>query len=144
MKITWIFLMVFPHIILSIVFTQSGFDKLFDWNGNLTWIRSHFAKSPLGPFSKLLLVVLSFLETLGGVLGLLGSCLTLFTGFQELATAFLEMSLVLLACALIGLMVGQRMAKDYAGAASLTGYCILLTLSFLMLFYPTNVDLTIW
>jgi len=135
MKTTWIFFLEFPHLILSIVFSQSGMDKLLDWKGNLTWIRAHFAKSPIAPAAALLLVLLTMLETLGGVLGLIGVGMALWFGFNALSLLVLEISLVLLGFALAGLMLGQRIAKDYAGAANLTGYCILLSLCFLSLLY---------
>ena len=33
--------------ILAILFLQSGLDKIFDWKGNLSWLKSHFGSSPL-------------------------------------------------------------------------------------------------
>lgn len=122
--------MMFPHLILSVVFTQSGFDKLADWKGNVSWIRSHFANSPLRHMSKGLLLVLTGLEFVGGLLGFIGFGLDLFANATELASTTLEISLVLIGLALVGLMIGQRLAKDYAGAASLVGYCLLFTASF--------------
>ena len=133
MKTTWLFLMVFPHLILSIVFAQSGIDKLMNWNSNLSWIRGHFANSPLNQASKWLLIMLTGLETLGGVLGLIGVGLALAFDFQGAAATALEFSLLILGLALTGLMIGQRMAKDYAGAANLVGYCLLLGMSFLFI-----------
>ena len=90
MKTTWLFLMVFPHLILSIVFAQSGIDKLMNWNSNLSWIRGHFANSPLNRASKWLLIMLTGLETLGGVLGLIGVGLALAFDFQGAAATALE------------------------------------------------------
>ncbi len=29
-------------IFLIIVFLQSGIDKVFDWKGNLSWLKEHF------------------------------------------------------------------------------------------------------
>jgi hypothetical protein len=132
MKILTLFLILFPHLILSIVFVQSGLDKICDWNGNLSWVQSYFSKSPLRSISKGLLVLLTFLETLGGTLGLIGASIALLTGLNGIASDALLVSMVLSGLALLGLMLGQRLAKDYAGAANLVGYCLLLALSFLL------------
>lgn len=34
-------------LFLIITFLQSGIDKVVDWNGNLSWLKGHFSKSPL-------------------------------------------------------------------------------------------------
>lgn len=78
-----------------------------------------------------LLVFLTALETSGGLLSLLGSGMVLIFGLNEMSSMLLEMGLLCIALALIGLMIGQRLAKDYAGASSLVGYCILLFIGFL-------------
>jgi hypothetical protein len=59
-----------------------------------------------------------------------GSALVLIVGLDSLNSALLEVGLLGIGLALIGLMLGQRLAKDYAGAASLVNYCILLAISF--------------
>ena len=38
---------VFAVSFLAILFLQSGLDKVFDWKGNLEWLKGHFAKSIL-------------------------------------------------------------------------------------------------
>ena len=58
---------------LSIVFLQSGIDKVNNWSGNLSWMRDdHFAKTPLKKIVPLLLGVLTLLEITSGVLGGVG------------------------------------------------------------------------
>ena len=41
-------------IMLSILFIQSGLDKVFDWKGNLEWLNGHFSKTFLGGFVPIL------------------------------------------------------------------------------------------
>jgi hypothetical protein len=130
MKTAWIFLLLFPQLILGVVFIQSGLDKILDWRGNLSWIQGHFSKSPLRRITRLLLLILTGLETIGGLLSLVGSALVLIVGLDSLNSALLEVGLLGIGLALIGLMLGQRLAKDYAGAASLVNYSILLAISF--------------
>jgi len=131
MKIFTLFLSFFPQLILSIVFAQSGFDKMSDWNGNRTWLQSYFANSPFKSITTWLLIILTALETLAGFLGLMGVTVGLIWGLDGFASIALSLSMVFTGLALAGLMLGQRLAKDYAGAANLVGYCLLLALSFL-------------
>ena len=32
---------------LAITFLQSGLDKIMDWNGNVSWLKSHFSQTIL-------------------------------------------------------------------------------------------------
>ena len=32
---------------LAITFLQSGLDKILDWNGNVSWLKSHFSQTIL-------------------------------------------------------------------------------------------------
>lgn len=130
MKTAWIFLLLFPQLILGVVFIQSGLDKILDWRGNLSWIQEHFSKSPLRRMTGFLLFILTVLESLGGLLSLVGAALVLILGLDAGSAVLLEVGLIGIGLALIGLMIGQRLAKDYAGAASLVNYCILLAISF--------------
>ena len=38
-------LQLFVSLFLAILFLQSGFDKIVDRQGNLEWLKGHFAKS---------------------------------------------------------------------------------------------------
>ena len=53
---------VFAVSFLAILFLQSGLDKVFDWKGNLEWLKSHFAKSILGKVVPILLGIITFLK----------------------------------------------------------------------------------
>jgi hypothetical protein len=103
---------------LAIVFIQSAYDKLSGYKGNLDWLKGHFAASPFKNIVPVLLAVLTVLESLSGLACAAGVlfCLTETGGIIGLA------GLLLAVISLLCLLLGQRLAKDYAGAASLTGY----------------------
>lgn len=107
---------------LSIVFLQSGIDKVNNWSGNLSWMRDdHFANTPLKNMIPLLLGVLTLLEITAGVLGGVGIVVFLTGG----SGTFMLWGAIFSAISLICLFFGQRMAQDYPGAASLVPYFIL-------------------
>jgi hypothetical protein len=111
----------FASAFLSILFLQSGIDKVIDHRGNLEWLKGHFAKSPLARVVPVLLTAILLLEVAAGALSAIG-CLMLIVS-RETTIAFY--GAVSSAVALIALFFGQRMAKDYAGAAVLVPYFLL-------------------
>ena len=106
---------------LTILFLQSGIDKIIDKKGNLNWLRSHFANSPLKNNVPILLIIVTIIELLSGLLNLVGLVLLVYNG-KEIFAIF---GTILASLALIMLFFGQRIAKDYAGAQSLVSYFIL-------------------
>ena len=112
---------VLVSMFLAILFVQSGIDKIVDRAGNLEWLRGHFAKSPLAGMVPLLLSTLTLLEIAAGALSALG-CLLLIVA-RNSAVAFY--GALVSALAILALFFGQRMAKDYAGAAILVPYFLL-------------------
>jgi len=107
-------------LFLVITFVQSGLDKIMDWNGNLSWLKDHFAESPLKNMVPLLLGVILFIEMISGMLCVIG--IYQFTVSGESILAFYG---AILACiALLMLLFGQRMAKDYDGARTIVIYFI--------------------
>lgn len=103
---------------LAILFLQSGLDKIVDRQGNVEWLTGHFANSPLASQVVPMLSVITVIEVSAGVLSALGFLALLLTGSATLASWGALVSLV----ALLMLFFGQRMAKDYAGAAILVPY----------------------
>lgn len=101
--------------------TQSGLDKIFNWEGELNFITEKFSKTILANFSAFGLIQVTILETLSGLLSLLGSVMTLFYGDESYGI----MGLLLAAGSLCILMAGQRISKDYDGSAALVPYFIL-------------------
>ena len=112
---------IFGSAFLAVLFLQSGIDKVVDYRSNLEWLKGHFAKSPLGGVVPILLMGLTILEVTAGALSAIG-CIILIVS-QESTVAFY--GAVVSAVALIALFFGQRMAKEYAGAAVLVPYFLL-------------------
>ena len=112
---------IFGSAFLAILFLQSGIDKIIDLRGNLEWLKGHFAKSPLAGLVPLLLTAIMLLEVAAGALSAIG-CLMLIVS-RETSVAFY--GAVISAIAIIALFFGQRMAKEYAGAAVLVPYFLL-------------------
>jgi hypothetical protein len=112
---------IFGSAFLAILFLQSGIDKIIDLRGNLEWLKGHFAKSPLAGGVPVLLTAIMLLELAAGALSAIG-CLILIVS-RETTLAFY--GAVISAVAIIALFFGQRMAKEYAGAAVLVPYFLL-------------------
>ncbi|MCP4974517.1 MAG: DoxX family protein [Maribacter sp.] len=105
---------------LVITFVQSGLDKIVDWGGNLSWLKGHFAESPLKNIVPWLLGIILVIEVIAGMLCAIG--IYQFVSLGESALAFYG---AILACAaLLMLLFGQRMAKDYDGARTIAIYFI--------------------
>jgi hypothetical protein len=100
---------------------QSGIDKIVDRRGNFEWLKGHFANSPLARVVSVLLICITILEIAAGVLSGIGCLLIIF--LRDSTIAFY--GAVLSAAAITALFFGQRMAKEYAGAAVLVPYFLL-------------------
>tara|TARA_B100000029_G_scaffold155859_1_gene151212 strand:+ start:132 stop:575 length:444 start_codon:yes stop_codon:yes gene_type:complete len=111
----------FISVFLGIVMTQSGFDKILNWEGELDFITEKFSKTPLANFSAFGLIQVTIFEILSGLLSLFGAIRILF--YNE--TSYGIMGLILAAISLCILMLGQRISKDYEGAAVLVPYFLL-------------------
>lgn len=116
-------------LFLSIALLQSGFDKISDRIGNLEWLRGHFSDSPLHGLVPLLLNVVTVLEIFAGSFTLMGSFVNLVNGNNMLLT----IGLLIAALNFLALFLGQRIAKDYEGAAVLVNYFILNVIGLLSL-----------
>ena len=114
-------LQIFGAAFLAILFLQSGIDKIIDHRANLDWLKGHFAKSPLGGVVPILLTAITILEVAAGALSAIG-CIILIVS-RETTVAFY--GAVISAVVIIALFFGQRMAKEYAGAAVLVPYFLL-------------------
>jgi len=112
---------IFGSVFLAILFLQSGIDKIIDHRGNLEWLKGHFAKSPLAGVVPVLLTAITCLEVAAGALSAIG-CLMLIVSRETTIALY---GAVISAVALIALFFGQRMAKEYAGAAVLVPYFLL-------------------
>lgn len=122
----WEALAIVLLVILAILFLQSGFDKIIDYQGNLGWLKEHFSKSLFKHIVPMLLITITILEMSAGLFSL-GGALMIMAGNGTLVGKLGAMfSLISLTC----LFLGQRVAKDYAGAASLVPYMLLAATTF--------------
>jgi len=113
----------------TIIFTQSGLDKIMDFKGNLSWLESHFAKTFLRPLVKPMLLTVMVIELLAGLISLFGIVNYLMTGSKF----WISQGLILSIISLLMLIFGQRIAKDYDGAKTIAIYFGIALLSGLFL-----------
>jgi hypothetical protein len=123
---------VFVSAFLAILFLQSGIDKIVDRRGNLEWLSGHFAKSPLAGMVPALLIAITILEIAAGALSAVGCLLIIL--LKDSTIAFY--GAILSAAAITALFLGQRIAKDYAGAAVLVPYFLLTLVAIYLLAQP--------
>jgi len=114
---------------LAILFLQSGLDKVLDFRGNLAWLTGHFARSPLRGSVAPMLVVITLTEIVAGALSAAG--LLQLALHDSMALALWGARLATLN--VVMLFFGQRLAKDYAGAAALVPYFVLCAGTLLLL-----------
>ena len=108
-------------IFISIALLQSGIDKVLDRKENLSWLSDHFSDTILNNNVPLLLLIVTIVELFSGFLLLLGGLYNIIISNSDLLIlGFLTSSINF-----IFLFFGQRVAKDYDGAAVIVNYFIL-------------------
>jgi uncharacterized membrane protein YphA (DoxX/SURF4 family) len=115
-NITEILLLAF----LTIVFLQSGIDKLLNWKGNLSWLTGHFSKSLFKGSVPVLLAIILVMEMLSGILCGVG----IFQAAIDGKSIIGFYGAILSAVTLLMLLLGQRVAMDYEGAKTIVVYLI--------------------
>ncbi|MEN3368198.1 MAG: hypothetical protein V7609_341 [Verrucomicrobiota bacterium] len=123
---------VLASAFLAILFLQSGMDKVIDRRGNLEWLKGHFAKSPLAGFVPMMVSLITLLELVAGVLSAAGCVLILL----KRDSTFAFYGAIVAAISIVALFFGQRMAKDYPGAATLVPYFLLTLAAIYLLAQP--------
>ncbi|MCU1290932.1 MAG: hypothetical protein JWN60_3161 [Acidobacteria bacterium] len=126
---------LFGALLVGILFVQSGLDKVFDWRGNLEWLTGHFSKTFLRGTVPPMLATITLMELATGISSFFGIVYFLIAN----STVLIFYAASLGALSIVALFFGQRVAKDYAGAAVLIPYFILL----IVLMYLTNPYLRI-
>ena len=121
---------ILTAIFLSIAFIQSGIDKIMDREGNLEFLKVHFSNSFLKKIISPLLSILTILELLGGAMLVYG----IYYAFAMRTTLWIFYGFVVLAITITFLFAGQRIAKDYIGAADLVPYFILIMLGIMSMY----------
>ena len=118
-------------IFLMIVFLQSGLDKIINKKENLDWLREHFGKTFLKNVTQYLLIFLTILEIISGLLFFVGIILYMIYDQSHFILSGLMISNITFLC----LFFGQRIAKDYVGAADLVNYFILSLIGLLVFYF---------
>jgi len=118
---TLLLLRILVSAFLAILFLQSGIDKIIDRQGNLQWLSGHFAKSPLAGMVPIMFGVLTIIEVAAGTLSGIGFLALLVAHNSTIAFYGAIVSAIAILC----LFFGQRVAKEYAGAAILVPYFLL-------------------
>ena len=95
----------------------------------MEWLKGHFAKSALAGVVPALLTVITVVELTAGILRAMGCLAVMFVRDSTIAFYGALVS----AFAIIALFFGQRMAKDYPGAAVLVPYFLLTLLAIYLL-----------
>ncbi len=108
-------------IFVAILFLQSGIDKVINWKGEQAFYSEHFKKTFLKNLVPALMPVITISELLAGICCGIGVFTLLLNDNPNLG--FLGM--LLAALSIIQLFFGQRIAKDFAGAATLVPYFLL-------------------
>ncbi|PIY09344.1 MAG: DoxX family protein [Flexibacter sp. CG_4_10_14_3_um_filter_32_15] len=116
-----LFLQMICSLFLAILFIQSGFNKVFRWDENSSWLIDHFKDSYLEKAVTSLLVIVTVFEVAAGVFSAIGLIILLITGDAKYA----YIGSVLATINITMLFFGQRVVKDYVGAANLVAYFIL-------------------
>lgn len=112
----------------AVLFLQSGLDKVLNWNGEKEWLTGHFAKSILKGMVPLMLPVITLIELGAGTCSAIGFFCVLFGCGSSIGL----LGMLLAVKAIFLLFFGQRLAKDYAGAASLIPYFLMEALGLLV------------
>jgi hypothetical protein len=116
----------------AVLFLQSGLDKILDRHGNVEWLTAHFARSPLAGQVALMLTIVTITELAAGAISLVGAVLLAMRGSETLALAGTALSAV----SLLMLFFGQRVAKDYPGAAVIASYFVVALVALFLFHAP--------
>ena len=116
---------------LSIVFIQSGLDKILNWKGNLEFISSTLSSKIPSFLVVFALFVVLLLETFGGFASL--------GGIIELICCkdpYLWAQIGILSCssALLILLLGQRISQNYVDAKTIVIYFIVALIGLTLVF----------
>lgn len=106
----------------AVLFLQSGLDKVTDRAGNVSYISAFFEKTFLRAVAPLLLSIVTLLELAAGICTAVGLVLMIAGQGESLARTGIILGAINILC----LFTGMRIARDYAGAASITAYFIFL------------------
>ena len=117
-------------IFLSILFIQSGCDKIIFRGENIKFFKNHFSGTIFSRFFRISLTFLTITELTAGFVLVYG----IFYSFYFFSTEWIFNGLVISSLNMIFLFFGQRIAKDYIGAVNLVPYFILIMLGIMSMY----------
>ena len=120
---------ILSSIFFAIVFFQFGIDKVTYRNGNINFFENHFKNTLFHKIYAQALTALMLLELIAASLCAYGCIYSIV--YKN--TDFIFYGLLVTSFILLSLLLGQRIAKDYVGAADITIYfilCIITIISF--------------
>ena len=120
---------ILSSIFFAIVFFQSGIDKVIDRKGNINFFENHFKNTLFHKIYAQALTALMLLELIAASLCAYGFIYSIV--YKN--TDFIFYGLLVTSFILLSLLLGQRIAKDYVGAADIAIYfilCIITIISF--------------
>ena len=112
---------ILSSIFFAIVFFQSGIDKVIDRKGNINFFENHFKNTLFHKIHAQALIALMLSELIAASLCAYGCIYSIV--YKN--TGFIFYGLLVTSFVLLSLLLGQRIAKDYVGAADITIYFIL-------------------
>ena len=116
-KIVFLFVLAF----FFIVFIQSGVDKIFDYKGNLSFLNDLLKIYFSPPLIAFALILVTIFELISGILCLIGIVDFIFNKSNFIGL----LGLIIGSLALLILLFGQRVSKNYDGAKTIAIYFIL-------------------
>lgn len=105
---------------LALTFIMSAHNKIFYWNDNITFLKSHFEKTILKNQVVLATGILLAFELVAGILCLLGILEMYINGGRMFGFYGAVFSCI----SLLFMLFGQRLAKDYDGARTIAIYFV--------------------
>jgi hypothetical protein len=107
-------------LFLAITFLMSAHEKVFHWNDTLTLLKGHFKNSPLKNWVVQVTIILLLTEIIAGVFCAVGIVQLVVNGERTYGYYGAMCSCI----AILQMLVGQRLAKDYDGARNMVIYFI--------------------
>jgi hypothetical protein len=108
-------------LFFTVTYIFSITEKLANWQGTKKYYTQHFKNTFIEKMIGLLLIHIIIFEIAAFILIVIGIYFLTFENIPTIAKIGLEIS----AITLLQFLIGQRIAKDYAGAMNITVYFIL-------------------
>ncbi|UMB53063.1 DoxX family protein [Lutibacter sp. A64] len=112
-----------------ITFFLSVIEKIADWKNTIAYYTNHFKNTILYKMIPVVMIQVLIFEIAAVIL----LCIGLYFLVLEDTIAIAKISLEVSAIILLQFLIGQRLAKDYAGAMNITVYFILTIIGIFLL-----------